>query len=251
MMWRFAKTALRKTACAGAMILAAFPLDGLAASRATVHSDRHDFGEVLHGVSVEHRFRIENTGDSPLRIERIRSSCAACTAAVLSGNTIQPGGSAELKISYHAKDGLGRRNASLVIHSNDPVEPFKRIFLSATVVSAEGQPRLRCEPRRLDAGVVGLGEGRRSDACESVNGRRDHARWRGRSVARFERGFRATAVGAEQDLSDGDSAVSWRQEVACSREAAGVDAGAGSERGGATGTGAGDGRQDGQRTDRD
>jgi len=48
------------------------------------------FGEIYQGQQLEHAFRLENTGNAPLLIERIRSSCG-CTAACCPNTRLNPG----------------------------------------------------------------------------------------------------------------------------------------------------------------
>ena len=132
------------------------PSLAFAGPRLEVTPQKHDFGKVFQGATVEHSFRVKNVGDALLKIERIRGSCALCATSMLKATTLGPGEGDRLVVSYHAKGKLGPRTAFLMIHSNDPVTPFAKIGLSVTVVSALGQPRISANPAKHSLGDVPL-----------------------------------------------------------------------------------------------
>jgi len=138
-------------------VLLAIPTLALAGPRIEVVPQKHDFGKVFQGATVEHSFRVKNVGDAQLRIERIRGSCALCATSMLEAKTLGPGHEDRLTVSYHAKGKLGPRTAFLMIHSDDPAARFTKINLSVTVVSALGQPRISATPAKCSLGDVRLG----------------------------------------------------------------------------------------------
>ncbi len=138
-----------------------------AGPRIEVQPDKYDFGEVFQGATVETRFQIRNTGDATLRIERVRGGCALCSTSTLRAKELQPGETDVLRVAYHARAKLGRHKTFVMVHSNDPKEPFKRIELSVTVVSPKGQPRIQCEPEKLDLGNVVVGRKRVAEVSVS------------------------------------------------------------------------------------
>lgn len=62
----------------------------------------HDFGDLKQGVPVTHDFRFKNTGDEPLTIDNVRSSCG-CTAIDWQEEAVAPGGHGVITIEYDAK----------------------------------------------------------------------------------------------------------------------------------------------------
>jgi len=59
----------------------------------------HSFGSITHGEQPEHRFVLRNTCDDTVRISSVKASCG-CTAAVVSGSTLPPGGTASVDVKF-------------------------------------------------------------------------------------------------------------------------------------------------------
>lgn len=84
----------------------------------------HDFGQIKEGDSVSCEFTFTNTGNAPLIITSITTSCG-CTVSQWPKKPILPGQSAKIKATYHSKGRPGAFSKSLAVHSNDPKdEPF-------------------------------------------------------------------------------------------------------------------------------
>jgi len=71
---------------------------------------------------------VKNEGEGDLIIDSLKGSCA-CIETSISTTLIQPGESAELKVSYDTTDYVGKDEKHLHIYSNDPQVPDKRINL--------------------------------------------------------------------------------------------------------------------------
>lgn len=96
--------------------------------RILVSEEEWDFGKVIQGEKPTHIFIVKNGGEGDLIIESLKESCA-CIEASISTTRIQPGESAELKVSYDTTDYVGKDEKHIHIYSNDPQEPDKRINL--------------------------------------------------------------------------------------------------------------------------
>lgn len=98
----------------------------------------YDFGEIEFGKVVNYDFVIKNSGQAPLEIKRVATSCG-CTTAKVSLQTIEPGQSAELKVTYDTAamgdgpHGKGNQERIIYIKSNDPKSPQAQVTLSAFV----------------------------------------------------------------------------------------------------------------------
>jgi hypothetical protein len=68
----------------------------VAAPKIAVDNAVYDFGTVLEGVFVTHKFLLSNVGDEPLTITSVRVTCG-CTATALSKTNLEPGESVELE----------------------------------------------------------------------------------------------------------------------------------------------------------
>ena len=66
----------------------------------------YDFGEVEAGDEVEHSFVFENAGDDLLSIKEVLTSCG-CTGALVIEEGVPPGGTGEIKATFHTKASRG------------------------------------------------------------------------------------------------------------------------------------------------
>ena len=64
----------------------------------------HDFGEIRQGRPVKFVFQYKNTGDTPLTLETVRTTCG-CTAAEWTEGPVAPGGTGEISVEYDAYQG--------------------------------------------------------------------------------------------------------------------------------------------------
>lgn len=76
----------------------------------------HDFGVVKMGEPAEVYFEFTNTGDKPLVITNVQSSCG-CTTPEYSKKPVPPGKSDKIKVGYKT-DRLGPINRSITVNSN-------------------------------------------------------------------------------------------------------------------------------------
>jgi len=96
--------------------------------RILVSEEEWDFGKVTQGEKPTHIFIVKNEGEGDLIIESLKESCA-CIEVSISTTRIQPGESAELKVTYDTTDYVGKDEKHIHIYSNDPQIPEKRINL--------------------------------------------------------------------------------------------------------------------------
>lgn len=97
--------------------------------------DRHNFGDVFKGEEVVHHFVIKNTGGSALIIQKIKPGCG-CTY-VKHDKSIPPGGSGLVTLKVNtAKLSAGKQSKWADIHSNDPSNLRKRIYMDGNVTTA-------------------------------------------------------------------------------------------------------------------
>lgn len=96
---------------------------------------RWDWGTIPAIPAVEQTFPIQNTGDEPLLITNVGTSCG-CTTAALSSSVIPPGQRADLRVvfdpNFHATSGPVTRLVWL--ETNDPDLPVVELRLDANVV---------------------------------------------------------------------------------------------------------------------
>lgn len=98
----------------------------------------YDFGEIEFGKVVNYSFVVKNSGKAPLEIKRVATSCG-CTTAKVSQQTIEPGQSAELLVTYDTAamgdgpHGKGNQERIIYVKSNDPNSPQADVIISAYV----------------------------------------------------------------------------------------------------------------------
>ncbi len=113
-------------------------------AKMSVEQADYDFGQIFQGEKVEHTFRFQNSGDEPLIIDRVRSSCG-CTAALLSTKIIAAGDVAELKTTFDSARFSGAVVKTIYLYSNDPVQQVTELHLRGTV-----KQEIVMSPSRLD-----------------------------------------------------------------------------------------------------
>ncbi len=92
----------------------------------------HDFGQMRGDEKRSHRWVFRNVGDAPLIVLDTRSSCG-CTASVAEESEIPPGGSGVLLVTFDASGQYGTVRKTVVVTTNDPVQPRVRLTIKAEV----------------------------------------------------------------------------------------------------------------------
>jgi hypothetical protein len=83
----------------------------------TIEKNTHDFGDIYQGDVVEHTFKFTNTGNQPLLITNIQTSCG-CTTPQWPRDPIMPGGKGELKVGFNSAGKMNKQTKTLPIISN-------------------------------------------------------------------------------------------------------------------------------------
>ena len=83
----------------------------------TFDKTEHDFGTLLQGEVVTYSFHFTNTGNAPLLISNVNTSCG-CTVADFSREPINPGKDGYIKATYDSKGHHGFQTRSLTVVSN-------------------------------------------------------------------------------------------------------------------------------------
>ncbi len=79
--------------------------------------EQHDFGDIHQGDKVEHIFTFENTGNEPLIITNVQTTCG-CTAPAWPRDPIAPGQSSEIKVVFNSTGKMGRQHKVITVISN-------------------------------------------------------------------------------------------------------------------------------------
>ncbi|NUN68189.1 MAG: DUF1573 domain-containing protein [Bacteroidetes bacterium] len=93
-----------------------------------------DLGPIFHGDVKQVPLVITNTGDQPLRILGVETSCG-CTSAKQPAEFIAPGASDSVIISFNSLGFSGRITKIVTIRTNDPRQPYSEARITGTVTS--------------------------------------------------------------------------------------------------------------------
>ena len=115
-----------------------------------------DFGKIKEDERPVHIFTIKNIGQEELIISRVRSSCG-CAATMLSSENIQPGKSAELKVTFNPTGYNGTVKKDIYIESNDPQLPKAKITIT-TDVEPIPSPKAFLSNSQWDLGLISQGD---------------------------------------------------------------------------------------------
>jgi len=105
-----------------------------------IHPDTIDFGQVEYSSLQSRTAMIYNTGNEPLLITGIISSCG-CTVPTWSTEAINPEDSSEIEVRYSTYS-LGLFKKSVTVYSNDTAGSPKRITVIGEVLQSTGIKQL-------------------------------------------------------------------------------------------------------------
>lgn len=100
--------------------------------RITFEEKVFDFGDIYQGDQVKHLFTFENSGDAPLIITNVQTTCG-CTATDWPRDPIPPGNSGSLTVKFNSTGKMGRQNKIVTIVSN-AVTPLNQVKITTNVL---------------------------------------------------------------------------------------------------------------------
>ncbi len=98
----------------------------------TFEESEFNFQDIHQGDKVEHIFDFENTGDAPLIITNVQTTCG-CTATNWEREPILPGAKSSIKVNFNSAGKMGRQNKVITIISNS-VAPLNQIKITTNVL---------------------------------------------------------------------------------------------------------------------
>jgi len=96
------------------------------------NEEKHDFGDIYQGDKVEHDFEFENTGNEPLIITNVQTTCG-CTAPEWPRDPVAPGQASKIKVVFNSSGKIGRQNKVITIVSNAK-NPLNRVSIVTNVL---------------------------------------------------------------------------------------------------------------------
>lgn len=86
-------------------------------ARITFEQAEYNFGDIHQGEKAEYVFAFENTGNEPLILSNVMTTCG-CTATDWPRDPIAPGGAGQLKVVFNSAGKMGRQTKVVTIVSN-------------------------------------------------------------------------------------------------------------------------------------
>ncbi len=96
----------------------------------------HDFKSVKSGQVVSYEFIFKNEGKSPLVIRKVKTGCG-CTASTPPTESVKPGESSNIKVSFNTRNRSGRQAQYIDVFCNDPQQPEIKLKIGGLVEKAE------------------------------------------------------------------------------------------------------------------
>ena len=81
-----------------------------------------DFGEIKQGEKVSHTFAFTNTGEAPLTISKVNTTCG-CTAPYWPKQPVPPGATDKIEVTFNSAGKSGMQRKNITILSNAAASP--------------------------------------------------------------------------------------------------------------------------------
>jgi len=106
------------------------------APRLALEKTEYDFGTVSEGELVKTDFVFTNTGRSALNIRETKANCG-CTVSAPDKDTLAPGESSKITVTFNSQGRRGRQQKMVTIFSNDPTAPTQQIIIKGHVKATD------------------------------------------------------------------------------------------------------------------
>jgi hypothetical protein len=93
------------------------PTDTVNVPKIQLEEMAFDFGEITEGASINHSFKLKNTGNTPLIITDVQTTCG-CTVPNWNRNPIQPNATDEIKVQFNSEGKEGKMEKPITIIAN-------------------------------------------------------------------------------------------------------------------------------------
>jgi hypothetical protein len=101
--------------------------------RIIIDTTVYNFGEVPEGAETTHFFKVTNVGTDTLKITDVETSCG-CTVPEPKKFNLPPKETTKIKVTFNSRGRVGYNEKSVVVFSNDLVEPQKQLLLKGKVL---------------------------------------------------------------------------------------------------------------------
>lgn len=102
------------------------------APRLQLDKTLYEFGSIKEGKLVETEFIITNSGQQALNIRKTKANCG-CTVSRPEKDTLEPGESSKILVTFDTKGRRGNQYKTVTIFSNDPTAPTQTVTIKGEV----------------------------------------------------------------------------------------------------------------------
>ncbi|MBB4036004.1 hypothetical protein GGR21_001905 [Dysgonomonas hofstadii] len=107
--------------------------NGKKSPNAVFEKSVHEFGKIAESAgTVSCEFKFKNTGDAPLIIQRVRTTCG-CTTPDYTKEPILPGKDGKITVTYSTTGRPGTFNKEITIFTNVPDSIYK-VYIKGEVI---------------------------------------------------------------------------------------------------------------------
>jgi hypothetical protein len=128
-------TGMKRNILAACMLIACMGSSSLLAQPKidVVGGSKLDLGTMYRGTITERTVILKNTGTALLEVGQVDASCG-CTGAMVSETKIDPGKTADLRITFNSKNFTGSVHKTVTINSNAANEPRQVVEFTAKII---------------------------------------------------------------------------------------------------------------------
>ncbi len=112
----------------------------------------HDFGTIQDGTPVETVFSYTNTGESPLVITDIKSTCGCTVPRDWSREPLSPGESSQFTVKFNGK-GVNKTSKTVTIAANTATGR-ETVKITAFINNPEMAEKLKNRPKQTPPGPI-------------------------------------------------------------------------------------------------
>ncbi len=84
----------------------------------TFDNETFDFGTIIDGDQVTHKYKFTNTGNGPLVLSAVNKSCGCTIAKNWPRTPIAPGESSYIEVVYNSEGRAGQTNKTITVVGN-------------------------------------------------------------------------------------------------------------------------------------
>jgi len=116
---------MKKIAIIALLAIVCFTQQANAQAKMEFKAETIDYGEILKGSDGVRVFEFTNTGDEPLIISQVKSSCG-CTVPSKPDGPVAPGESSTISVKYDTKRvGPIRKTVTVYSNADEPIKSLK------------------------------------------------------------------------------------------------------------------------------